>query len=225
MAKKWDKWTYLLGDYFSPELASQLRTDDIGKYSLTNQQIAEQIAQTVLSLDGIDGRSVITDAMASVGGNTWQFARLFIQVNANELDSTRNSHLRHNVKLLGLKDRVRVSSLNYLKSYKKFRQDVVWLDPPWLSDVKQPFAVSSIPAYKRAKRVRIYLQTAKGHTTEVSELVGKLHGRTKYVVIKLPFNYDIRNMLSVVKDKFELIKRMDYKAPDKMMLLYFKGYD
>ena len=69
------------------------------------------------------------------------FAQHFQKVNAVELDKQRYGLLQHNIKALGYENKVTTYNGDFLGLMPNIKQDVVFLDPPWVS---QPVVVDDV---------------------------------------------------------------------------------
>jgi|UniRef100_A0A6C0IWS2 16S rRNA G966 N2-methylase RsmD len=228
--KKTHKFVWLLNDYFPIDVIKKLRYDTEASYSVTDPTISEHICSVLLKQPNISTKSVITDGFASVGGNTWFFAKYFSTVKANELDKTRFHMLSHNLKVLGQRKKVKVYNRNYLDLYDKLSQDIIWLDPPWLIDEKTAkkfklmYSAHDIPTYKSLKQMRIYLRQTDAllPPIEISELIGKRIKKTKYIGLKIPKNYDLKYLRKMITGSFSIFTIEEYPRPNSMKIIYLK---
>ena len=139
----------------------------------------------------------ITDATAGVGGNSLSFASKFAHVNSVELDSLRAGYLKSNADTYNFKN-ITVYNNDYTKIYTELKQDVVFMDPPWGGS-----------DYKTKKNLQFRLGDIR-----IENLCNKLLEKNlaKYVVLKLPFNYDMKflyRMLRQYKIKRYKIHKME----------------
>lgn len=109
----------------SCSVRAQLKLDDEGSFSASDEVSARKTAALARRL----GSSVV-DATASIGGNTFEFARVFDDVIAIELDETRFHMLQFNCELLELAVAcVHGDCKDELKNVAQGR--VVFFDPPF----------------------------------------------------------------------------------------------
>jgi len=161
-------------EYF-PAHNDKILIDEVGKYSISKPGKAKLIANLIYQ--NIQSRDItVTEGMACVGGDTLALSRTFKQVNAIELDKTRYEYLQHNMKLFDRKN-IEYYNESYLEIFKKLKQDVVYLDPPWGG-----------PDYKNLKTVKIKFGETKLEDLCQEIIENKL---CKLLVLKLPYNYDI----------------------------------
>lgn len=113
---------------------------------------------------GLQG--TITDAFASVGGDTINFGEIFSKINAIELDEARYLSLLNNVAVYGMKNTS--CFLGDFSQCKGLNQDYLYFDPPWSNE----------------KLVERSINLAK----EMLE-----DGKVKMVFFKLPIDYDMKD--------------------------------
>ncbi|EQC36406.1 hypothetical protein SDRG_05863 [Saprolegnia diclina VS20] len=154
---------------------SQLQLDDVAQYSVTDMKTAARISHFIMTLPGLTPNSVITDATACVGGNTASFCTFFRYVQAVEIDPTRFRMLVHNMHGVLTFVNIQCYCASYVDVAEQFLQDVVFIDPPWGG-----------PEYRSRSTVDLHLGE-----TPLADLCERLVGRTQYVVIKVPQNFDI----------------------------------
>lgn len=163
----------------SAQTKNKIRWDDEGLWSLTHKDVSILTAKRLLTLEGISKKSIITDAMAGIGGITIPFAKVFANVNAIELAQDRKEMLEYNIKLYNINNVTTYSG--YCQDIlKDLQQDVVIFDPPWGIDYKK---------YESGE-MRINIKNPNG-IFSLEDLVNyacKLN--IKYVVVKFPVNYD-----------------------------------
>ena len=120
---------------------------------------------------------IITDAMANVGGNTINFVNQFKFVNAIEINKISYDCLVNNVELYADKKNYKIYNANYLELAEEIVQDVVFFDPPWGGSF-----------YKYYSSLHIHF-----NSISLSTIVSVL--KTRYVVLKLPFNMNLQRFL------------------------------
>lgn len=126
---------------------------------------------------------IITDAMANVGGNTINFVTHFKFVNAIEINKVSFDCLKNNIELYADTDNYKLYNANYLEIAEDLIQDVVFVDPPWGGSF-----------YKYYTSIHIHF-----NSISLSTLVSVL--KTRYVVLKLPFNMNLQRFLLDVNYK------------------------
>jgi formamidopyrimidine-DNA glycosylase len=86
-------------------------------------------------------------------------------------------------------------------------------------------AVGSLNEYKRAKRIRIYLSHLHDGVEKIIEftsIIRTAHKHAKYIVMKLPLNYDTLHMFEKIEGMFKIVAQKKYGAPSRMMIYYLK---
>jgi 16S rRNA G966 N2-methylase RsmD len=170
-------------DYYFPKLnkkysrhrKSIFKLDNIGKYSITLPNEAEQITSIIKkNIDKLD--IIITDVMAGVGGNTISFAKNFDSVNAIELDKKRYEYLKNNIAVYRTGN-VDYYNCDFLTIIERLIQDVVFLDPPWGGK-----------DYKYVKKLKLKISGQ-----EVENICNNMINKkiAQLIVLKLPTNYDM----------------------------------
>ena len=110
-----------------------------GIYSMTRKIEAEQFATLLVKnlkeQHNKDSKGLtIMDATANMGGNVFAFAKYFKKVYAVEIDKVNLTALKHNVKVLQLKNVqiVHDDSIKLLTSSKSLvYPHLIFFDPPW----------------------------------------------------------------------------------------------
>ena len=161
-------------------LREKLRLDAVATYSLSDDRSADVVTQRVLALPGVDERTAIVEGTACVGGNAYSFAKRFRRVVAIELNTERYRMLTHNMGILGVADRVYCINGDCTDIIHNFSRPagVIFLDPPWGG-----------ADYKDCESREFYLGER-----ELSDVIRKLLSKTRYFVLKLPFNAKINKL-------------------------------
>jgi 16S rRNA G966 N2-methylase RsmD len=124
----------------------------------------------------------ITDTTAGVGGDVISFAQHFKHVNAIEVDKVRESFLRNNMKAYKFRN-VKTYNEDSMKILKGFKQDVIFMDPPWGGK-----------SYKEFKRLSLTLSDIP-----LEDICNTYLDKTKMIVLKLPLNYDLELFYNSIK--------------------------
>lgn len=167
-----------------PETRLQIQMDEAASYNVTEMNLAEETTQLILSALGSTSpaNATITDATAGVGGNTASFSKHFARVNAVEVDETRVAFLRNNMALLCPKNNVTIYQGDYASAeiQGKLTQKIVFFDPPWGG-----------VGYDKQSKVELFLSGKP-----LAEVCRGLRGRTRLIVLKLPWNFAFDDFLS-----------------------------
>lgn len=165
---------------------NSFKVDDIAMYSITSAKIAHALSNEIHALMGTDG-IVITDATASVGGNSIPFMEHsgFEVVNMVEVSMCRFKMLKHNITLQGAGKKYTLYNRNYLDIYHTLTQDIVFIDPPWGG-----------PEYKLKRSLHLFLSGVN-----ISVVCNNIFNArsTKYIILKVPINFDIDSFIENVQ--------------------------
>jgi 16S rRNA G966 N2-methylase RsmD len=160
---------------------TKLQYDEEGLYSITCFKEADIISNLLLNnyinMFNITPTNIL-DACSGVGGNTYSFCKHFRSITSIELNENRFKMLVNNVELYELKNvkMINCNSLDYF--YNNFcRYDIYFFDPPWGGK-----------NYKQNSKLKL-----KFADVELVNLVKFLKNKAhkKFLVFKLPLNYDI----------------------------------
>ena len=178
-----------------------LKIDKVGEYSISIPEDAYKTTKIIKNLSGKIGLKniVITDATASVGGNTISFSQNFEEVNAIEIDSNRFEYLKNNLNLYNIKN-VKLFNSDFLHLIKLVKQDVLFIDPPWGGK-----------DYKSKGEILLNISNISLEKICNDVLEQKI---SKIVVLKLPINYNIK----FFNKKIRFVTH-HYKLGNKMNLI------
>lgn len=187
-------YIYKYFPYISKNKHSQLKIDDVGMYSISTPKNADIISR-LIKKNFVAQNIIITDAMASVGGNTLSFASHFYYVNSIEIDTERFNFLVSNINLY-CKDNVLCLKENYMNVMHLIYQDVIFIDPPWGGK-----------SYKDCKDISLEIN---GKTLE--SICEEIYNAKicKMIVLKLPLDYNLNKFSSILKEfmQIEELKKM-----------------
>lgn len=195
---------------FTRKERDALSMDAEGLFSTTQALDAQRTTQAIAELPGLScstlkRRPVITDACACCGGNAMSFlcSNMFEHVNIVEIDPVRCAeHLTPNVRFAvqarGPHTSYTIINANYVPTHSELAQDVVFLDVPWGG-----------PTYKNSERLNLSLSGVSLGTLAVQILKSRCLASnastpsnaprtiiSKYVVMKLPMNFDVQKLQS-----------------------------
>lgn len=184
-------------------IRDKLQLDAEASYSTTDQLTADKITRDLLKI--LPKTSMITDATACIGGNTYSFAQAFQAVIAIEKDHARSQMLRTNMALLGMKN-VTVKYGDAVQLVPTSHHDLIFLDPPWGG-----------PEYKQQVNVSLQLSDRP-----LSEVCNEFANFTKYIALKVPVNFDEQRFVQDTKDALELVHRNAQLRKMKLLVLKTK---
>ena len=171
------RWKFLFGDLY-PNLLKYIKMDKISLYSTTDYKTSEIITNIVKNLPNIKYNSKIVDGTACIGGNSISFAKYFNCVYSVEIDENRSQLLINNINVYNLNNHITVINNDITVIYKDINDvDVYFLDPPW----------GGIN-YNNQTNIELYLSNI--HLAKFCQM---LRNYTKYIVIKVPLNFNIHN--------------------------------
>tara|TARA_B110000908_G_scaffold131025_1_gene154087 strand:+ start:250 stop:909 length:660 start_codon:yes stop_codon:yes gene_type:complete len=176
------------------------KTDHIGLFSLTSAKIAKELSDNIISLFPDNYPIHITDATASVGGNTIPFLLIknFAKVNTIELDKNRYDMLKYNINIkkqfiIGAYD---LYNCSYLNIKNDFNEDIIFIDPPWGG-----------PDYYKETNINLFLDNIP-----LVKIINSLFtdkDKLKYVLIKTPKNFDLNDFITNMLNKL-FIEKLEF---------------
>ena len=178
----------------------KFKIDNVGLFSFTSAKIAEELCENIITLFPEKYPIHITDATASVGGNTIPFILIenFNLVNSIELDKIRFDMLKHNINIKKdlIKGNVHLYNDSYLNIKNNLKEDIIFIDPPWGG-----------PDYYKQDTLRLFLDGIP-----LDKIINSLFtdkSRLKYVLIKTPKNFDINDFIIHVLNTL-LIEKIEF---------------
>ena len=176
-------------------------------YSITKYSYANKISKFIMKLDGIDHTSTILECMACVGGNSISFLDYFTKCIFVEKDSDKTSMLENNVnnykkfsrKMTGEYSVINKDIIQVIRNMELYNIkngcDVVFVDPPWGG-----------VHYKYSQNIKFKIDDKT-----LAEFIDLLRHMTRYVIFKLPFNYDIKHLHKSLSKGCSIINVQDIK--------------
>lgn len=171
---------------------SKIQIDDESMYYITIREIAD-LTSKIICYHLVNSRvnplrASVFDLTAGVGGNVLSFGKFFKQVYAVEIDETRCEYLKEN---LSVYSQHNVNVTNgcgvefLLKNLNVEKPNVVFVDPPWggtnyKSNTALTLKIGDIPSEE--------------FVIGTFDLIDGTNSNTKFIVMKLPKNYDIEHM-------------------------------
>lgn len=174
----------------------KIKVNKVGLYSLSKAEEDIVIQEILKNAIKIQTKSMtVTDATGGIGGASIIFSRLVKKVYVYEKDIEQYNCLVSNLGAHSFTKNVKAMHGDYLKNIDTQVQDLVFIDPPWGG-----------PGYKQKKGIILRL-----NDTTMTEIVNTLVGKTKYVIIKVPFNFDFNNFTNtVITNKIIIYKVKNY---------------
>jgi hypothetical protein len=175
----------------------KLQMTKVGKYSISNRydstQLSKLIRKILYHFKKKPKQTTITDATASIGGNTISFSMFLGHVNAIELDTLTYNALCHNVDQYHLKN-ISLLNQNCLDIIYNLPQDIVFFDPPWGGK-----------KYKEHTEIDLYLDDKDGTPIDLVEITNTLFDKNLFdknlflSIIKIPKNFAITKFVKLSK--------------------------
>lgn len=149
----------------------------------------------------------IFDGTACVGGDTIAFGNIFGSVISVEIDKNRFYMLTKNINEYNLYNVIPINDncLNILKKINFI--DIVYLDPPWGGK-----------NYKVTKSIRLSLSGIYIDDI-VNDIINNIRSQVRLIVIKLPKNYDIKQLYKLTRHNNIQILKYILK---KMIIIVYK---
>lgn len=180
------KWGYLFGNLGKKKL-ERIQMDDTCFFSITDYRTAGKISDIIKKLPGITTDSHVIDGTACGGGDSISFAKHgFKKITSIELNPRRFKILCNNINVAGYENQIKTKQGNFIEIYPKLgKSDVVFLDAPW----------GGVDCIKEDK-VDLFLSNI-----HIADICFNLRNMTKYVVLKVPTNFNLSGFKERLKEK------------------------
>lgn len=179
---------------------SKLKMTTEGLYSVSGKEGAKYIRDIIYNNMGMNKNITITDGTGNNGSDTLMLAKYFKQINSIEINQTNYEVLKHNIEIYNYKN-INLIYGNCIEKLNDLTQDVLLIDAPWGGS-----------SYHKNPQLKLYLDNL-----ELSDIYNQFKYKTKLFVIKVPFNYNINNLLtSTLIDK---IKIYSFKKEQRIKFL------
>jgi 16S rRNA G966 N2-methylase RsmD len=153
---------------------------------------------------------IITDATAGVGGDTISFASKFKKVYSIEKDNDRFNYLQNNVEVYKFNN-VKLYNMDLFNIiYNITDHDIIFFDPPWGGK-----------EYKNKKFIKLKIEKQELENICIS-LFNKNRNKfiPKFIVLKLPKNYDIDYFYTRLK---EITTKIYFYKLNKMIIVVIEN--
>ena len=188
-------------DRLFPRLEKQkynlLKIDAASISYITTPSTAKQICAIIAKYfneSKIKMESII-DCTACVGGDTIALANIFNEVLSVEIEKSTYNMLENNVNIYNLKN-VKLFNDDCLQLLKRIEYvQAVYFDPPWGGS-----------EYKSMNKLRLFVGSENIEKIAVDLMCKKYTKKPpKFIIFKLPKNYDMRYFVANVTIKYEMI--------------------
>lgn len=192
---------------------SKIKIDDDSFCYITIREIADIITKIIcyhlLEYNLNPQKTIIADYTSGVGGNVLSFCKFFKYIYAIELDNIRADYLKNNIGVYGYKNIQVINGcaieFNNSQLIEK-NPNVIFIDPPWGGS-----------GYKNSSNLTLSLGSinledlviniAEKFSNHMAKIVETNHKEkynnynNKFIILKLPKNYDVENFYNYVKTK------------------------
>jgi 16S rRNA G966 N2-methylase RsmD len=207
---------------------SKIKIDDESFSFITIREIADMISKIIchhlLKYNLNPQKIKVADYTSGVGGNVLSFLKYFKYVYAIEISEKRADFLKNNIELYGY-DNVEIINKCAIEFNSNdminLNLNVIFIDPPWggsnyKSSDNLTLKLANVEIENLIINIAdIFLENYKKITNiNPKELYNNYNN--KFIVIKLPKNYDIENFYNHVKKCNEL---KEYKISSYLYIL------
>ena len=164
----------------------QLKFTKRSIYEITPWKEANVVSRNIKKYFNYDNIT-ITDATASIGGNSISFLNNGFTVNSVEIDPNTCSFLKNNISTFKY-DTNKVICGDYTEIFRDLLQDVVFFDPPWGGKEYNNYSI-----------IDMFLSDIN-----IIDLIKTIldERRAKLVVLKSPVNFDENSLINKLNDYF-----------------------
>lgn len=175
----------------------KIQIDDESYSFITLKEIADYISKIIcanLIENNINpGKSVMVDLTAGVGGNTLSFSKYFNKIHAVEIDNNRSEYLKNNIDVYELTNTFvynKCCNLFIDENLLNIGANTVFVDPPWGG-----------ASYKEHDTILLKLGDINLEQVVIN-IINKIKQENinKFIFIKLPKNYNINHIYSIIKN-------------------------
>jgi hypothetical protein len=200
LTPKMKKLKMLFGETNANKL-KKIQADEEAMFSISEKPLAQKtslfIIECVLNGSNISTlpHFTITDCTACVGGNTINFADHFSKVNAIEINADRAKMLKNNISVICPKNnsnKIIIYQGDMIEIAPTLIQDILFVDPPWGG-----------PDYWQKKEDTLCLTI---RDKDLSLVCKELAGKSRFLVLKLPFNFAITKLKKECEEVWKFIE-------------------
>jgi len=177
----------------SPQKVAKLKMNKEGIYSSTSINLIDTYVKHLRKVTKIDpSKLVILDATANMGSSALGFAKHFKHVIAVEIDDFNFSILKNNVSVYAYPN-LEIKHNDIFNIHHMVKYDIAFIDPPWGG-----------MNYRDQGEYELYLGSKS-----LSELLIEMEGKPKYIILKVPHNYNAKLLNKI--SKYNVIDEYKWK--------------
>jgi len=176
------------------EVLNKLKIDKDSVSYISSPIYAEKITKIILNHTKTN-KINITDCTAGCGGDTISFLNKFKKVYSIEKNLVRFNNLFNNIKVYNLTRNSRIYCGGFFDIIKTIEDhDIIYIDPPWGGK-----------NYRKHRALKLNIDNIP-----LEEIIIDIFDETKmkkipnYVVLKLPSNYDLKNLYNKINTKSKI---------------------
>jgi len=169
-----------------------LKYDSEGLWSISHPVHANELSRKIKLFEktGISTNTIL-DTTAGIGGNTLSFANFFDKVIGVEFNKKRFNLLKNNIENYTFTN-IDIYNNDFIKLFDTLVEkiDVVFIDPPWGG-----------PGYKYDNNLIIKISDIE--LSDICHIISNYsynNNKIKLIVFKLPYNFDILEIINKTKD-------------------------
>lgn len=190
---------------------SKIKIDDESFSFITIREIADITSKIIcyhlLEYNLNPQKITIVDYTSGVGGNVLSFSKYFKFVYAIEISIERSEYLKNNVGIYGFENievinkcAIEFNSLDLIN----VNPSVVFVDPPWggsnyKSNEKLLLGLGSVPIEELIINIASKFSSHYLKLVEANPNEKKNNFNNKFIILKLPKNYDIDHLYRYIK--------------------------
>lgn len=195
---------------------SKIKIDDESFCYITIREIADVMSKIIcyhlLEYNLNPLKSKIIDYTSGVGGNVLSFCKYFKYVYAIEVSDKRIEYLQNNINVYGFKNIEVINSCAIefnSKNMLNINPSVIFIDPPWggINYKNNDSLVLNLGSMRIEELIFDITVKFSNYYKEIVELNPKdktNNFNNKFIVLKLPKNYDIEYLYNFIKLKNNL---------------------
>lgn len=210
MEKKVIYYDKLFPIYNDKDVLKKVKIDNDSISYISSPIYTEKITKIIFN-HIVNNKINITDCTAGCGGDTISFLYKFKKVYSIEKNLLRYTYLLNNIEAYKLSKNSRIYCGNFLDIIKNIEDhNVLYIDPPWGGK-----------DYKKHKNIKLSINNISIENIIIDMITSKNTKKVpELIVLKLPTNYDLKYMYSMLNKYGKLFL---YNL-NKMIIIIFEVY-